>query len=131
MEGKLQTRVYPYILSRAGAQLNQGKKIEAEKIEMVYWFSNHPTSQVKFTYDQQKYLEDEGFIRGLISEIEAMDVDIYPLTDNEKRCRFCVYRSLCSRGVTAGSIDELEDDLSDDLEFDMDIDFNQIAEIEF
>ncbi len=56
----------------------------------------------------------------------------FPLTPDVTRCRFCVYRSLCDRGTSAGSLSEWE---SDDFEpADMDdftLDFDQIAEIEF
>ena len=128
---KLQTRVYPYVLVKAGAQLNEGETIDPEHIEMVYWFSNFPTSPIKFPYSREKYLEDEEYIHGLITEIEAMVEDVFPLTDNVKRCRFCNYRSLCSRGVAAGSLDELEDDYTEEEDFGIDIDFDQIAEIAF
>jgi CRISPR/Cas system-associated exonuclease Cas4 (RecB family) len=131
METKLQTRVYPYVLVKAGAYLNAGSPIEADGTEMVYWFSNHPTSPLKFPYSQEKYNADEEYFCALISEIQGMDAAVFPLTDNTKRCRYCVYRSLCSRGVGAGTLDDLEDDLTVDNEFSFDLNFDQIAEIEF
>jgi hypothetical protein len=130
-EQKLQTRVYPFLLVKAGAQLNSGLPIAPEQIEMVYWFSNFPTAPMKFKYDQEKFAADEAFISGLVAEIGAQTEGKAPKTDIEKRCKFCVYRSLCNRGVAAGTIAELENDLDEGDGLDFELDFEQIAEIEF
>ena len=42
---RLQTRVYPCLLIQAGAFLNAGKPFLPEKVEMVYWFADFPTSR--------------------------------------------------------------------------------------
>ncbi len=126
----LQTRVYPYLLVNAGAHLNNDSPIEPAQIEMVYWFANFPATPLKFPYSDRRYSEDQLYIQNLIEEIKTLDESPAPLTDNEKRCRFCVYRSLCNRGAAAGPFDELEDDDAQDL-FDFELDFEQIAEIEF
>ncbi len=126
----LQTRLYPYLLVKAGAHLNQGKSINPVQIEMVYWFANYPNDPFKFPYSDRQFDEDHIFITSLIEEIKTMDGTPAPLTDNEKSCRFCVYRSLCNRGVAAGPFDEVEEDQAQDL-FDFELDFEQIAEIEF
>jgi CRISPR/Cas system-associated exonuclease Cas4 (RecB family) len=131
METKLQTRVYPYLLVRAGAHLNAGSPIDAGQIEMVYWFSSYPTAPMVFPYSQDRYQADDQYLHSLIAEIQAMETAVFPLTDNFKRCRFCVYRSLCDRGEGAGTLDELEDDLTVEDELNFDFDFDQIAEIEF
>ena len=34
---RLQTRLYPYLLASAGAQLNAGRDLALEKIEMIVW----------------------------------------------------------------------------------------------
>ena len=126
----LQTHVYPYLLVKADGYLNSGKPIEPSQVEMVYWFANFPAAPLKFPYNEEQYKEDQQYIENLIEEIKLLDESPAVMTDNEKRCRFCVYRSLCNRGVAAGPFDELEDDeLQDD--FDFELDFEQIAEIEF
>jgi len=126
----LQTRVYPYLLVEAGAYLNNQQPIEPTQIEMVYWFANFPAAPLKFPYSPQQYNEDRDFIRSLIDGIKSLDEAPAPLTDNVKRCRFCVYRSLCNRGVEAGPFDELDVEEAQDS-FDIELDFEQIAEIEF
>jgi len=130
---KLQTRVYPYVVARAGTSLTNGNPIIAEQIEMVYWFSNFPTAPIKIAYNQEQLETDENYIMGLIQNINALGSEEAPMTDNKKRCRFCAYRSLCDRGDIAGSFDELEDDwlAVDSIEdLDLDLDYNQTLEIE-
>jgi len=126
----LQTHVYPYLLVEAGAYLNNGKPIKPSQIEMVYWYANFPAAPLKFPYSAQQYEEDQKYIEDLIVEIKSLGESPAAMTDNEKRCRFCVYRSLCNRGISAGPFDELEDNEMQD-EFDFELDFEQIAEIEF
>ena len=53
------------------------------------------------------------------------------MTDDGRRCSFCVYRSLCDRGVEAGEMGASEDDLDEEKALEIDLDFEQIAEIEF
>jgi hypothetical protein len=126
----LQTRVYPFLLVEAGAYLNGGNPIDPVQIEMVYWFANFPAAPLKFPYSEQQYNADQDYIRSLMNEIKALDETPAPLTENQKRCRFCVYRSLCNRGVEAGPLAEFKNEEEPDL-FDFELDFEQIAEIEF
>ena len=69
-------------------------------------------------------------INDLIEKIITLGESPALLTAHEKLCRFCVYRSLCNRGIEAGPFGDLEnDDLED--EFDFQLDFEQIAEVEY
>ncbi len=131
LAGRLQTRVYPYLLVRAGAHLNAGQSFEPEQVEMVYWFANFPADPERFSYDAAQFRADEVYLSSLIKEINSLGDDDFPLTPQERRCCYCPYRSLCRRGVRAGALDEAEDEpeLGDD--FDISLDFEQIAEIEY
>ena len=131
LAGRLQTRVYPYLLVRAGAHLNQGTPLQSGKIEMVYWFADYPTQPERFVYTESSFQEDEGYLLGLVEAIQRLEEDQFPLTDDERRCAFCVYRSLCDRGVKAGGIETLENELEEEEAIELDLDFEQIAEIEF
>ena len=97
---------------------------------MVYWFTDYPDDPVRFTYDTAQYKADEVYLTALVAEIEGLSDD-FSLTAQERRCRYCRYRSLCQRGVRAGALDEIEDEteLGDDL--DISLDLEQIAEIEY
>ena len=67
----------------------------------------------------------------MVEAIQRLEEDQFPLTDDERRCAFCVYRSLCDRGVKAGGIETLENELEEEEAIELDLDFEQIAEIEF
>jgi hypothetical protein len=127
---RLQTIVYRYVLAKGGDHLNGGKPIPPEQIEMVYWYADHAGQTQRFPYDAAQFQADEAYLLGLVIEIESRAA--FPLTPDERLCRYCVYRSLCGRGEDAGSLAEWEvgdyepTDMSD---FTLDID--QISEIEF
>lgn len=133
LESRLQTRVYLYSLVRAGAHLNRGQAFSPEKVEMVYWFADFPGQPERFTYSLEQYQADEQVLLDLIQTVEGLDETGFPLTTNDRACRYCVYRSLCGRGVQAGMVGDQEDTVLEEgtetQEFE--IDFDQIAEIEF
>ena len=138
---RLQTRVYPYLLVRAGSHLLEigdgGLEMEVwrpfqpEQVEMVYWFANFPRDPERFPYDAAQYEADDHYLASLIEEIKGLGDGDFPLTTQERRCRYCPYRSLCQRGVRAGTFDEAEDDMTPEDLSQLDFDFEQIAEIEF
>jgi CRISPR/Cas system-associated exonuclease Cas4 (RecB family) len=138
LAGRLQTRVYSYLLVQAGAQLNAGQPLAPEQVEMIYWFANFPADAERFSYDAAQYEADEVYLASLVEEIVGLGDGDFPLTDQDRHCRYCLYRSLCRRGVEAGSLDELEVDVghaSDELglgdDIDLALDLEQIAEIEY
>lgn len=128
--GRLQTMVYPYLLVKAGAQINNRNPISPDQIEMIYWFTDYPDQPAHFPYSQEQFEADETYLTKLISEIENLGDEDALLTDDERRCRYCRYRSLCNRGVEAGPLDEIDDEGGDEG-FELDLDFEQVAEIEF
>jgi len=132
---RLQTRVYPYLLVRAGSHLNGGQPLEPEQVEMLYWFANFPGDPEHFSYNTARFEADGVYLASLVEEIkreiERPEGKDLPLTTQERRCRYCAYRSLCRRGVRAGLLDETEDEWELDDDFDISLDFEQIAEIDY
>lgn len=132
LKARLQTRVYRYLLARAGAHLNGGQPFDPAQIEMVYWFAEHPEAPVRLPYDAAHYHDDEVYLTGLIEQILSLDEDAFTLTDDERRCAYCPYRSYCDRGVKAGAMGGDEDETIEDVaELRVGFDFEQIAEIAF
>lgn len=135
---RLQTRVYPYLLVRAGALLNAGQRLRPEQVSMVYWFANFPQMPEWYAYDDEQYSMARDLLSGLIAEIagrlEERDADtLLPSTDHRRTCRYCEYRSLCRRGVAAGLLHERPHSPADPIAdggFEFDFDFEQIAEID-
>jgi CRISPR/Cas system-associated exonuclease Cas4 (RecB family) len=128
---RLQTKVYPYVLVRAGHHLNDGQPFKPEQVEMVYWFADFPDNPARFVYDTAQYEDDERYLTALIEEIKGLGDEDWSLAAQKRRCNYCPYRSLCQRGVKAGPFDEIEGASEPDEDFDFSIDFEQIAEIEY
>ena len=126
LQESMQTRVYPYLLAKAGAALDDGKPVEPERIELTYWFASYPDEAARFPYSRVQLAQDEAFLSDLIEEIAGLED--FLLTVDERRCAFCAYRSLCNRGEQAGLLDELDEEPG---ALDLGFDFDQIAEIEF
>jgi len=131
LQKRLQTTVYRTVLALAGAELNDGKPVAPEQIQMTYWYVSG--QQVHFPYDTAQFKADGTFLRGLVSDIERRaEQDDFPLTPETRFCRFCTYRSLCDRGEKAGSVDDLLDEAAESIPpDDFAVDLDQVAEIEF
>ncbi len=134
--GRLQTRVYRYVLAQAGAHLNgDAGPWRPEQISMLYWFANEPEQPELLPYDEAQLASDGRHLLGLAQAIAAAGEDDFPKTDDVRRCRFCPYRSLCDRGAEAGSLHDADaedvDEPRDAFDWDAGFDFEQIAEIAF
>ena len=130
LSGRMQTIVYRYVLAQAGAHLYAGESIPPERIRMDYVYVARAGERLSFDYSAAQMREDEALLSGMIADIERADA--FPLTDDERRCRFCSYRSLCDRGEP-GRLEEIDLDEYEAEEEDeeLSLDFDQIAEIEF
>jgi hypothetical protein len=103
-ESRLQTIVYPFVMVSAGSRL-LGQEVSPESVSFVYWVVADPAVPVVFEYSVASFSRDRGVLAGLAAA--ALSRLEWPLTSDEGLCRFCVYRSLCGRGVGAGSILDL------------------------
>lgn len=127
MSARWQTRVYRALLVQSGAHLNNNNSVEPEQIEMIYWYADFPSEPTRFKYAVNQFKRDWSAIEKVVNEISS--IREFPLTEDEKTCRFCVYRSYCNRGTHAGQIDEAEAEMDSEAAFD--VNFEQIGEIEF
>ena len=127
LRGRMQTIVYRYVLAQAGDHL-YGERIPPERIRMDYCYVAQGGERISFEYSAAQMSEDEALLSEMIAAIDRADE--FPLTDEEKRCRFCSYRSLCDRGG-AGLMADFDFDDDDEEEEMFALDFDQIAEIEF
>lgn len=125
---RLQTHVYRYLAVEAGAALNGGQLPIPTQVEMVYWFAQEGGQAIRFGYDDAQHAAAGTYLDSLIQQITGHNEAVWPLTADERRCRFCNYRSLCDRRVVPGFVEDLDDDLELD---EVAIDLEQIAEIEF
>jgi CRISPR/Cas system-associated exonuclease Cas4 (RecB family) len=128
MAVRMQTRVYRALLVQAGTYLNGGTPILPGQVEMVYWYADFPSEPTRFPYNVAQYKRDWDALTGIIKEISALRT--FPLTEDEKKCAYCPYRSYCNRGGKAGALEDAEAEM-ETAAGEFNLNFEQIAEIEF
>ncbi|MDZ4700962.1 MAG: PD-(D/E)XK nuclease family protein [Rhodothermales bacterium] len=129
---RLQTRVYRYLLASAGAQLTGGVPIPPEAIQMVYWYAMHPEDPELIAYDAEAYARDERYLLDLVDRIERRQAEEhFALTERERTCQLCIYRSFCGRGRVAGELTGNEADEYAELDIDLLGDLDAIEAIAF
>ena len=128
---RMQTRVYRYVVTKAGAHLNDGVPPNPSIVEMIYWYARHPSQVQRFPYSEAQRDSDLEYLSGLIEEIVAREQETWTLTDYLRSCEYCRYRSLCKRDVGAGALDEAEEFPEPSDPWDFDLEFEQIGEIAF
>ncbi len=130
MENRLQTVVYRYVITQAGQALNGGKPFLPEQVELVYWYPAIPQSPIRLPYTGAMYHKDETRLKQLVGEISRLSPADFPKTNHLRACQYCVYRSLCEREISPGTLAELdEEDFFVDEPFSP-LDFDQVPEIE-
>ncbi len=128
---RMQTRVYPLVVSKMAEKLFPGVKIAPEQIEMVYWYAGYPDTPEVFPYSEKQRALDEAYLLEKITEINSLDGrDDFPKTDDVKRCQFCVYRSLCDRGAQAGNFEQYDPEFEGFGGGEVLINLDEIDEIE-
>jgi hypothetical protein len=105
---RMQTRVYRYVLT-AAQQRPPGT------VALIYWFAHAERldQPIALPYDAAQHADDHQYLTALIDEIEqrAQQSGDWDMTAQERQCAYCVYRSLCQRGVQAGTLTAADDDL--------------------
>lgn len=128
---RIQTRLYRLILSRASRELIGDKSLHPGQITMQYWFANHPQAAVSLPYSQKAYETDQEYFQELLTEIAVREEGSFSRTTAPEKCRFCVYRSHCDRGVEAGDFAAFEEFDFEPESLDSDIEFEELTEIKF
>lgn len=126
---RLQSRIYPFVLAEAGSQLFGGP-IAPEQITLIYWFAAEPAHPEVFEYSASRHAENREFLSHLVSEVFTRQEETWPLTGDLTHCEYCVYRSLCNRGVKGGDLDRAPLD-SAEQDFDFSLELDDIDEIAF
>lgn len=132
LKRRLQTRVYPYVLVQAGLYLNDRVPVQPRQVEMVYWYPGFPDQTVRLPYSASQFASDGDYLERQVEMIIALGRGDFVLTDDERSCKYCAFRSYCGRGDRAGHMDDVDGELDFDADpDDLDFDLEQIAEIEF
>ena len=128
---RMQTRVYRYVVTAAGAHLNDGVPPNPSMVEMIYWYARHPSQVQRFPYNEAQRDSDGEYLSRLTEEIVGREQETWTLTDNLHDCKYCRYRSLCKRDVDAGALDEAEEMPEPDDPWGFDLELEQIGEVAF
>jgi hypothetical protein len=131
LANRMQTRIYPFLLVLAGAHLNHNQLIAPNQVSMVYWFTAFPNQPEEFVYTFAQFEADRQYLNQLFAEIHSLSEPAFTLTTNIERCLYCVYRSLCNRGVSAGSLSSASFEPNTEDNFDLNLDIEQVSEIQF
>jgi hypothetical protein len=126
---RLQSRVYPFVVAEAASYLFGGA-VAPEQISLIYWFAKEPTRPEVFIYDSARHAKNRAYLTELTARITAHEAEIWPLTEDIEHCKYCVYRSLCDRGVKAASLEDMVSEVLDH-NFTFDFDLNDVDEIAF
>lgn len=129
LASKIQSVLYPFILHEGSAEFLPGFNYPPENISMRYWFPHSPFEEIIFPYGLETHEKNRDFLRSITCEIQEKKLGDFVLTEDEKKCGFCLYRSLCNRGVKARSYLESESYVYDFSDFSPD--FNLLPEITF
>lgn len=130
LRSRMQTRLYRFLLVEAGAHLNGDRPLLPEQVEMIYWFPGFPGEPERLPYSAEQYNADRNYLEKLAQEINSREPGQFQMSDRDRDCDFCTYRSLCCRGVQAGDWEEQEE-VFEEYPVTLNIDLNQIGEIEF
>jgi len=128
---RTQTRLYRFLLTQSGSDLSQTNPIDAGQVTMNYWFATHPEALISLPYSQEEFEADKTYFTNLITEISRREPGDFTRTGDVQKCRFCVYRSHCDRGVTAGDLADFDLFTTEPEAFRGDLDFDDIQEIIF
>ncbi len=115
---RMQTRLYRLMLVQASPTFFGGIPAAPAQIAMNYWFATHPENSVSLPYSQAAYEQDQEDLTRLVEVVCSATREDFVRTDDHKKCRYCVYRSHCDRGVAAGDLEgyDLLDEDTDSLE---------------
>ncbi len=128
---RIQTRLYRMVLTLAGGTLTDKHKISPDRIEMNYWFAPHPKTPVTLPYDEEQFQADIDFFSHLIDEIQKRPADAFEKTSDFRKCRYCIYRSHCDRGTSAGELEAFDDFALEPTEETPNLEYDEIEEIAF
>jgi hypothetical protein len=131
LQDRIQTRLYCWMLVQAGTALAGQNAVKPEQATMHYWFTASPEAPVTLPYSASAYEKDHAYFRGMIEEILGKTEGEFIRTSDTRKCKYCVYRSHCDRGIEAGDLDSYEDFDEEAAGSALDIDFDEIEEIEF
>ena len=111
LRASFQTKVYLFLLVKCGFYIyNNYQQFLPGNVKMIYWYARFPGDPAEFQYSSSQYKEDEEYLSASIENI-LKDRE-FPLTDKKDNCIYCLYKSLCNRGIKAGPLKEFAGEIN-------------------
>lgn len=132
LANRVQTYLYPYILKHAGEDLFPNSFSNTSSIAMQYYYPLSSSPEEFFAYSEEEETQTQHKITSLIDQIqEKMNrPDPFPMTEDQKKCQYCLYRSYCERGFDTSPLPpglEIENEDLTNVHFNIDL----IQEIDY
>ena len=122
-----QSIAYLYVAASVGGRL-MDESLAARRVRLDYIYLARDGQRVSFAYSAREMADDAARLQEMMREIRA--ASDFPLTDDERHCRFCAFRVHCERDG-AGDMGEFDYDEADEDGDDVKVDFEQIGEVAF
>ena len=113
LQARMQTIVYLYVLYQSASSLF-GKEI---KHFTLRYFSVETTNAQSFDVNARNVTQYEADILAILTQIQTSTFD---KTEQERNCRYCVYRGLCGRGTASQDATPSSDDWDNNIFEDLD-----------
>ena len=115
-----QTLVYCFVLVEAGAVLNQGRPLAADRVRLLYWHAEFPRLLEPLAYGAEAHEAAALKLRRAVEDIAVLEGESgFPQTEETERCRRCQYRGLCQRGRRADDDWDIDSFADEDLAWDL------------
>lgn len=127
----VQSTLYPFLAFKTQLKIfPQLSMLQHQDLSMAYWFPGFPENTIAWEHSAAIHTKSRAMLSKLISEISQKEPGGFEKTYNDRSCAFCHYRSLCERGIEAGSNEDVESETKSNLMVDG-LDFDQVDEIAF
>ncbi len=132
ISSRVQSFLYPFIFSLSGAELYNEPIIKPDHVEMHYFYPFSSEPHEVFPYSEEAHVEIRTLLEKIISDISKTieSSELFPLVEDPSQCKYCIYRSLCDRGVNPGNFESYlpvdHENLSNEI-----FELEQVGELEF
>jgi len=129
---RVQSYLYPFIFCHSGSDLFDENSINPDQVEMHYFYPFCTDPHEVFPYSEQIHTEISSRLEKIISDITKtiQGSDKFPLTEDHIQCQYCIFRSLCDRGVNPGTYESFlpieHENLTNEI-----FDIGQVGEVEY
>jgi hypothetical protein len=123
---KFQSMVYPFVLAETNKE-----NISPENIQMIFWFPEFPNEPEVINYSTVIHKKAKADLNEIIDVICGRRNGEFELTDDKRKCKYCIYRSLCDRGIQAGDSTKKEYEMTSNTVEPFELNFKEIEEIDF